>query len=116
VKSAQFFLMNWVNQWLRLGGVRLGLGITEWSASSTDWKMEVVYPGLLGALAYRLLLMVVGESRLYACDGCGEPYIRLKRLPRPGQENFCTDCTEVAARRASKRYKDAKKKEAGNAK
>jgi hypothetical protein len=109
VREAQFFLMGWVNDWLRIGGVGLNLGITEWSPSRTDWKIQIAYGGLLGALAYRLLLIVVGESNLYACDGCGGPYVRTQRAPRPGQENFCPDCPEVAARRASKRWKSKKK-------
>lgn len=105
-RDAQFFLLHVINDWLRTGSVGLELSIANWSTRKTDWKLEITYSGLLGALAYRLLLTVVGESNLYACDGCGNPYIRTKRAPRPGQENFCDDCTEIAKRRASQRWKE----------
>ena len=108
-KDAQFFLLLEINDWLRRGGEGLELGISEWSRLKTDWKLELSYNGLLGGLAYRLLLMVVGESNLFACDGCGTPYIRLKRAPRPGQENFCDDCTDVAGKRAVQRYREGKR-------
>ncbi len=110
VRDAQFFLSSAVNDWLRFGGVWLELGITEWSRSRTDWKLEISYSGLIGALSYRLLLMVAGESSLYACDGCGQPYIRTKRAPRPGQENFCDDCEGVAQKRATQRYREKGKR------
>jgi hypothetical protein len=105
VIEAQFRLMLELQMWLRVGRVGLGLGITQLSRSRTSWKLQVTYVGLLGALAYQLLLNVIGESSLYACDGCGIPYIRLKRAPRPGQENFCDDCSEVPKRRAVQRYR-----------
>jgi hypothetical protein len=108
-EDAQFFLLDEVNWWLSIGGVRLQLGILSFSEKRTAWKLEVAYNGLAGGLAYRLLLMVTGESSLYACDGCGIPYVRLKRAPQPGQENFCDDCSDVAQKRATKRYLEGKK-------
>jgi hypothetical protein len=111
VRDAQFLLLTTVNEWLKRGGVRLQLGTTGWSKDRTAWILRVVFDGLAGGLAYRLLLMVTGESRLFACDGCGRPYIRLVRAPRPGQENFCEDCTEVARQRAVQRYR--RRKESG---
>lgn len=110
VRDAQFFLCQETNEWLGSGSVRLRLGITEWSRTRTDWKLEVDYDGLLGAIAYRLMLMVIGEANLYACYGCGQPYIRLKRAPRPGQENFCDDCEGIAQTRATQRYRAKKAK------
>lgn len=105
-RDAQFFLVEVINDVLRSGSVGIELGIAKWSRQSTDWKLEIKYNGLLGGLAYRLLLTVVGERNLYSCDGCGCPYIRTKKAPRAGQENFCDDCTEVAQRRASQRWKE----------
>jgi hypothetical protein len=98
----KFFLNMLVNRWLLMGGVRLEL---YGGVKLAKWELEVAYNGLVGALAYRLLLMVVGEDRLYVCSGCGGPYIRDSRAPRPGQENFCRDCVEVPARRAVERYR-----------
>jgi hypothetical protein len=108
-QDAQLFLLQEVNWWLTIGRVRLALGIVKFSEKRTAWKLDIAYDGLAGGLAYRLLLMVTGESDLYACDGCGRPYIRLKRAPRPGQENFCDDCTEVAQKRATQRYREGKR-------
>ena len=110
VRDAQFFLMLSVNEWLMRGNVRLELGTTGFSKDKTAWNLEISFDGLAGGLAYRLLLMVVGESRLYACDGCGRPYIRLSRAPNPGQENFCEDCTPIAKQRAIERYRDRKRR------
>jgi|SRR5665213_2036320 len=109
-REAQFFLQREVNWWLLIGGVRLGLGIAEFSRESTAWKLDIAYEGLAGGIAYRLLLMVIGESKLYACDGCGCPYIREAKAPRPGQENFCPDCTGIAQKRAVDRYRQGKRK------
>ncbi|MDP8989488.1 MAG: hypothetical protein M3N41_05325 [Acidobacteriota bacterium] len=107
-RDAQFNLLQAVNWWLRIGGVRLELGITEFSRERTGWKLNVAYDGLAGGIAYRLLLMVIGESKLYACDGCGYPYVRdQQRAPRPGQENFCPDCPNAAQKRATERYRIA---------
>jgi hypothetical protein len=113
VNDAQFYLCNWVNWLLTLGRIRLELGITAWSRQQTDWKLEVSYSGLIGGVAYRLLLMVVGESRLYSCTGCAQPYIRLKRAPRPGQDNFCDDCQAdgIPQQRATQRYRKGKPNE-----
>jgi hypothetical protein len=109
LRDAQFFLLHEVKWWLGIGRVHLELGIVNSSEKRTAWKLDVAYDGLAGGLAYRLLLMVTGESNLYACDGCGVPYISLKRAPRPGQENFCDDCDGVAQQRATQRYRQGKK-------
>jgi hypothetical protein len=111
VRDAQFFLQMVVNRWLMMGKVRLELQTTGFRADRTAWNLEVTYDALAGGLAYRLLLMVVGESRLYACDGCGRPYIRFARAPQPGQENFCDDeeCAKISRKRATERYREGKK-------
>lgn len=110
VEDAQFFLNIVVNEWLRIGQVGLKLGIINWSRTRTDWKIEVGYGfeanyNLFGQLAFQLLLSITGEDRLYVCSGCGILYVRLKKQPLPGQDNYCEDCSEVASRRASQRWK-----------
>lgn len=112
VGSAQSIFHKEINWWLRLGGVRLQLGSYCRWATRPDWKLEVAYDGLIGGLAFQLLTVIVGH-KLYACDGCHFPYIRDDRAPRPGQENFCPDCTKVAALRATQRYRERRKKEKG---
>jgi len=76
------------------------------SVQKTEWEIEIASDWLAGGLAYPLLLTVTGENRLYACDNCKIPYIRLTRAPRAGQENFCEDCTDVAKLRATQRYRE----------
>jgi len=101
-RTLQEWLTRRIEWWLRVGGVRLRLGMytSTWDEGRAPWRIELTYTGLVGGLAYRLLLGVIGEERLYACDACGEPYIRTTRAPRPGQENFCPNCGDVAQKRA----------------
>ena len=113
VRDAQFFLQIVVNRWLMMGKVRMELQTTGFLADRTAWNLEIAYDALAGGLAYRLLLTVVGESRLYACTGCGRPYIRFARAPQPGQENFCDDeeCAKISRKRATERYLAEKRKQ-----
>ncbi len=115
VQDSQFFLMQAVNEWLRIGEVGLRLEFTQLSRTKTEWRVGVGYGdghgyNLFGQLAYRLFLTVAGEDRLYVCSASKNPYIRLKKAPRAGQDNYCEDCTDVAARRASSRWKAKNKK------
>jgi DNA-directed RNA polymerase subunit RPC12/RpoP len=113
VLDAQFFLMRAVNRWLRIGGVRLGLDLMKLARNATEWRVviECGDPGgynLYGQLAYQLFLSIAGEDRLYACSGCGSPYIRLNKAPRAGQDNYCPDCGKMARVRATQRYRRKK--------
>jgi hypothetical protein len=110
VRDSQFFLMLAVNEWLRIGEVGLRLRLMELSRTKTDWRIEVGYGdgfgyNLYGHLAYQLFLSIAGEDRLYACSACGNPYIRVKKAPRAGQDNYCDDCAHVAQLRATQRYR-----------
>ncbi len=110
VGIAQWEFHDEINWWQKLGGVRLQLGAYPRWVMRPDWKLEIAYDGLIGGIAFQLLTLVVG-NKIYGCDGCGFPYIRDDRAPRPGQENFCPDCTKVAALRATQRYRARRKKE-----
>jgi hypothetical protein len=111
LRDAQFLLLDFVRWWMELGKVRITLGIARFSTKKTEWKVEVTYAWLAGGIAYRLLLMVAGESRLYSCDACKMPYIRMARAPRSGQENFCSDCHGVALTRAVARLRERQRRE-----
>lgn len=114
VPTAQEMFAEEINWWLTVGGVRLRLGAPAagWRDAIAPWRLETAYHGLIGGLAYRLLLTVIGEKRLFACDECGEPYIRTKRPPQPGQENFCENCPDAAAKRALQRHRKKQTKKA----
>jgi hypothetical protein len=118
VRDAQFWLMIAVNEWLNMGQVGLRLGLTELSRERTRWMVEIGYGSeqggynLFGQLAYQLFLSVAGSGtgKLYVCSACTFPYIRRKKAPHPGQDNYCEDCSEEAARRASLRWKAKNRK------
>lgn len=112
IVTTQGIFRHAINWWLTVGAVRpqLGMHTAGWNDSFSPWRIEMAYSGLVGGLAYRLLLMVIGEQKLYACDECGEPYIRLARAPQPGQENFCPNCPDAAQRRAIERHREGKRK------
>jgi hypothetical protein len=82
------------------------------------WKVEVGYPGLVGAIACQLMMAVSGSDGLYTCSGCGYPYIRSsvvtetkagrittrrRRRAKVGQNNYCSVCGESRAKLDAKR-------------
>lgn len=87
---------------------RVGL-ILAWDRK-LSWHLEVRYGGhVLAAIALQLALAVADAERLFTCDGCGMPYIRLKkRKPNAGQANYCTECSSnrKPERKAEKRYRE----------
>jgi len=102
-----------VDSWLEKGRVRLGLQVNPLGRRRAEWKVQVDHPttGVVGGLAYQLMLTVVGQEKIYWCDGCGQIYNRTIKAPRAGQENFCLDCTGIAKKRAVQRYKEKKRGE-----
>jgi hypothetical protein len=114
LEDSQFWLMHVVNEWLRSGQVGFRLGVTKFSRERVKWTVEIGcgdgWYNLFGHLALQLFLMVarVGRDKLYTCSGCGFPYLREKKAPRAGQDNFCPDCTDVAQVRAMERYRERK--------
>jgi hypothetical protein len=120
VRDAQYFLMLAVNRWLITGGVGLALGLEKLSKTETKWRVEVECGpvggyNLFGQLAYQLFLAIAGEDRLYACCGCGNPYVRTKKAPRAGQDNYCEGCTSLAKVRATQRYRNSIRRSGGDA-
>ncbi|MBC8273672.1 MAG: hypothetical protein H8E40_01695 [Chloroflexi bacterium] len=82
----QLFLQDRVNEWLGDAGIRLEL---NWSGNEP--VLTLVGGGVFGALGVQLLSAVT-RNTLAVCSGCGEPYLRKARKPKPGQRNFCPDC------------------------
>jgi DNA-directed RNA polymerase subunit RPC12/RpoP len=83
----------------------------EWNPDGARWELKVDYHGFLfAALALQLALSVAGADSLYTCSGCGAPYVRELKRPKPGTANYCPKCSEkgVAQRRAVDAYRDKK--------
>jgi transposase-like protein len=102
-RDCAFFLVeHWVDRLLRLGGVSFA---PEYSKTLRRWRIIVRFPGVLGAIAMQLLLLVTRSDALLVCCGCGQPYVRdgSSRRPKPGQSNYCGECGRTAAARAAKR-------------
>jgi hypothetical protein len=79
-----------VSSWLARFNVGLRI---EWARSRSSWELQISYGGsLIAALALRLALAVANVESLFACSGCGSPYIRGVRSPNEGQANYCQDC------------------------
>jgi hypothetical protein len=97
--------------WLDLG--RPGFSVT---VNGRDWRLEVDYNGcLFAAIALQLALTLSGSDSLFTCSGCGTPYVRQKKAPKPGQANYCRECDrkgvalQEADRRRRGRMADAKR-------
>jgi DNA-directed RNA polymerase subunit RPC12/RpoP len=83
----------------------------QWNPSSERWELLVDYHGFLfQALAMQLALSIAGSDSLYTCSGCGAPYVRELKRPKPGTANYCPKCSEkgVAQRRAVDAYREKK--------
>jgi hypothetical protein len=92
--------------WLELG--RPGFAINERS-----WHLEVDYNGyLFAAVALQLALTVAGARNLFICSGCGFPYVREKKAPRPSQANYCLECGPKTSLREANRRRSEKVAEA----
>lgn len=82
----QLFLQDGVNEWLGDADVRLEL---NWSGGEPI--LTLTGGGVFGALGVQLLTAVTSYTR-FVCSGCGIPYLRQGRKPKPGQRNFCDKC------------------------
>jgi hypothetical protein len=101
-----------VNEWLWLADVRPAL-LWNKEVNALQLNFGSPYSGtLFGALGIELMLAVSGQGDFATCSGCGQPYLRAKRRPKAGQENYCTDCNErgVPVRRRVERYREKSQK------
>jgi predicted RNA-binding Zn-ribbon protein involved in translation (DUF1610 family) len=88
--------------WLILGRVGFALAV-----GPDRSQLEIYYAaGLFGALALQMALTLSRTKSLYTCSGCGVPYVRVQKSPKPGQANFCEACgRKEAVRQANQRRK-----------
>jgi hypothetical protein len=83
----------------------------RWRPDTGQWLLEVDYHGyLFAAIALQLALCIAGADALYTCSGCGSPYVREAKRPKPGTANYCGKCSGkgVAQRRAVDAYREKK--------
>jgi DNA-directed RNA polymerase subunit RPC12/RpoP len=106
IKTQAFFLSAEIMLWMRITG--LGFAFIESQPKGSGWHIEVDYNGsLLAAMALHLALNASGHEALYVCSGCGRPYIRSNKSPKPGESNFCKSC----GRAESLRHADKRRRE-----
>lgn len=73
------------------------------------WNLKVDYHGFLfAAIALQLALVLADADSLYSCSGCGRPYIRDKKRPKPGCDNYCENCKGISKRKAVETYREKK--------
>jgi hypothetical protein len=108
-------IANEIEIWLSSWKDRRDHGVSDfsvvWNPCSKHWELRVDYHGFLfAALALQLALCIAGAENLYTCSGCGFPYIRKTKRPKPGTANYCEGCGQkgVAQRRAVDAYRDKK--------
>jgi hypothetical protein len=82
----QLFLQDGINEWLGDAGIRLEL---NWGRQEPT--LILTGGGVFGALGVQLLTAVTANT-LAVCSGCGNPYLRQVKKPKPGQRNFCDTC------------------------
>lgn len=102
---------SWLAFWRRDRMEALSDFTLEWSPRSARWELKVDYHGFLfAALALQLALSIAGADSLYTCTGCGAPYVREVKRPKPGTANYCPQCSAkgIAQRRAVDAYREKK--------
>jgi hypothetical protein len=109
----RIYLVEIVNEWLRMGNVRLAL---DWPTVKAKPLLRPLGSGLFGALAMQLALAVGGVDSIATCDGCGRDYKPHKRRPKSGQRKFCRRCRRdrVPQKRALSDYRSRQREQRGN--
>ena len=102
---------SWLSFWRANRMQGLSDFAVDWNPNSSRWELQVDYHGFLfAALALQLALSLAGAESLYTCSGCGFPYVRELKRPKPGTANYCPKCSAkgVAQRRAVDAYREKK--------
>jgi len=86
-----------IDRWLRIGDIRPTF---SWTSSRPRIRLAGSTFGILGL---QLMFAVSKSQGLAVCDGCGQAYLRMGRVPQRGKRNFCPDCGETVASKLRKR-------------
>jgi hypothetical protein len=100
-EDERFFITLEARFWLNLGKV----GFTVLPANRSGFRIVIDYNFcVLGAIAFQLALTMSATESFFTCSGCGVPYMRTKKRPKPGESNFCESCDRsgVAMRNADR--------------
>jgi len=117
VESARGFIAGEIGHWLDAWKLEKTGDVSDlalrWNKKQGRWDLQIDYHGLLfAAIALQLALVIAGADSLFACSGCGVPYIRQRERKRPkaGWANYCEQCAKdgVAKRRAVESYRGKK--------
>jgi hypothetical protein len=103
LEEQRTLLMTEVAVWLKLG--RTGFMLVP---NKNKWELVIDYNfRIFGFLALQLAA-AIARSDIYTCSGCGSPYPRERRLPKPGQANYCEECrsNKVALKDADRRRRE----------
>jgi DNA-directed RNA polymerase subunit RPC12/RpoP len=102
---------SWLSYWRADRMQGLSDFSVQWNPDHARWELQLDYHGFLfAALALQLALSLAGAESLYTCSGCGSPYVRELKRPKPGTANYCPNCGKkgVAKRRAVDAYREKK--------
>lgn len=108
-EMGRIHLAHLVNEWLTIGNVRPRV---RWDYDHELPRFELT-GGTFGLLAAQMMVAISRSHGVAVCSGCGSPYERLARRPKPGQRNFCPGCRKRVAPRVQKRDWRARKRTGG---
>ncbi len=118
VEDGRRIIGSEATKWLSFWRSQRRHGVSDfsvrWHPDTGQWQLEVDYHGFLfAAIALQLALCIAGATSLYTCSGCGCPYVREFKRPKPGTANYCQKCSRkgIAQLNAVNTYR-AKKAEA----
>jgi hypothetical protein len=103
--AAGVYLQEAVNLWLDLANVRLAL---SWPTGAGLGSLRLERGGTFGLLGVQLLTAITGAQSLAICNGCSIPYIREKRRPQAGRQNYCLECR---AKKVPERIRQQRKRD-----
>jgi hypothetical protein len=115
LEEARGVIAREIQTWLSSWRARRQVGVSDfaliWNPHASQWELRIDYHGyLFAALALQLALCIAGADSLFTCSGCGVPYVREAKRPKPGTANYCSKCSQkgVAQRRAVDAYRERK--------
>lgn len=78
-----------------------------WKGGTLGIEPMAHQAGLFGTLMKHAVFAASKTSGFFVCSGCGTPYPRRGRRPKPGQGNFCPNCRkrDVREKLAMRRYR-----------